>query len=573
MKLRDGHLQITCPCCIKCVRRKFIAKFLWDSRSIIGALLWFIFIHFGAAILTIRLVPFLIALIGFWAGFAFSEPDNLVEQGRRIYQLGVLPDGSALASVGAAGTAVSGQRAACVSCHRRSGMGGREGGRLIAPITGPILFAKAVPYWPVRPNRPTPPVTPMRQDSRSAYDSTTLVQAIREGIDPDGNALSELMPRFQLDALASKALVAYLQQLSAAPAPGLSPQMLQLATIITPDADSSRSKTVVETLTAWAKGGALGGMPINFQVWRLEGNSSTWGEQLERFYKQQQPFAVISGAGGAQWKPVSDFCERTGTPCLFPVVDLAQNDDTKFYSLYFSTGVPLEAQLLHGYLETLSPKPRRIIQLVGSFAGESAATQLAESLPAMSMETRRWSTNLLAQLISDLQPDDLLIGWLSTAQLQALSAAVPQVPQGSQVIFSAQLAPPDKTNLPVAWRERARWISARSDPTRRHGNAVIGLVPWAQHLQLPLDDEALMADIYAATYYFGDALARMRGRWNREYLIETLENADYRRAVGGAYYLLSMAAGQREAAKSGHIQGFVAPDYQRIQPIGDRLVP
>ncbi len=520
-----------------------------------------------------RLILTLIVIVGLVAGPAPSAADNLVEQGRIIYQSGILPDGSQLTAVGAAGNKVIGQEAACVGCHRRSGMGSREGSLSVSPITGPILFARAIPFRPNRPGRPPQEITPLRQDSRAAYDSATLVRAIRDGIDSSGRPLIELMPRYQLDEPFAASLVAYLQQLSAAPVPGLEPDMLRLASIVTPDASALRSQTVVETLTAWAKGGALGGLPINLEIWRLEGAESTWREQLDRFYLRQPPFAIISGAGGPYWAPVSDFCERTTIPCLFPIVDLAASDDLDFYSLYFSTGVPLEARLLSRYLSEVAQRPGRIVQLIGNTAGEAAARQLAASLPNMVVDMRRWRADAPTQAVTDLKVDDLLIGWLDPVELQALSNALPEGLGTQQMIFSAQLAPPEETALPMTWRRWVRWVSVRSDPARRYGNAVIGLIPWAKHLRLPLAEEALLADIYAATYYFGDALARMRSRWNREYLIETLETADYKRAVGGAYFSLSLAAGQREAAKVGHLIGFAEPDYQRITPIGPRLLP
>ena len=92
-------------------------------------------------------------------------------------------------------------------------------------------------------------------------------------------------------------------------------------------------------------------------------------------------------------------------------------------------------------------------------------------------------------------------------------------------------------------------------------------------MRLPLDERSLMPQIYAATYYFAEALASMRGSWNREYLLETLENADFDRAAGSAYVSLSLAPGQREAAKGGHLLGFAEPDFSQVVIIGDRLTP
>jgi hypothetical protein len=141
------------------------------------------------------------------------------------------------------------------------------------------------------------------------------------------------------------------------------------------------------------------------------------------------------------------------------------------------------------------------------------------------------------------------------------------------IVFSAQLAAPGRVQLPPAWRRDARWVSARSDPQQLRGKNVMGLLPWAEQLKLPLKEEAVMAEVYAATHFFGDALARMRGRTSREYLLETLEGAHFKRPAGGAFFSLSLGPGQREAAKGGHLLGHGGREGDQIVTVGERLTP
>ena len=520
-----------------------------------------------------RIAELLLGLAMLAAGTSVMADDALVEQGRRIYQQGLLTDGQPLRAVSAGNARLSGEQAACIVCHRRSGMGSREGAQAVSRITGPALYARPVPYWPVRPGREVR-VKPSRRDTRSPYDDSTLARALREGIDPDGNPLTTLMPRYALSEADTRAVITYLRQLSAGPVPGLEEgRKLHLATIVTADADPVRSKLVGDTLTAWARAGALGGVPLALQVWKLEGPADTWGRQL-RAYNQRQPvYAVISGAGRAQWTPVRDFCEQAGLPCLFPSVDLAPSDPGDFYTLYFSRGVPLEARMLARHLNDMSPAPARVVQLVSEEAGSAAAQLLGAELQAVPNEIRRWQSGTPATLLSGLKPRDVLVAWLQPEELKQLARALPNSPQTAHVFVSAQLAPADKTDLPLAWRKNVRWISAHSDPTRLYGKGVLGLMPWAAHLHLPLDEQPMMAEIYAATYYFGDALARMRGSWNREYLLETLENSHFNRPAASAYISLSLAAGQREAAKAGNLLGFSGPDLKDVVVFGSRLAP
>jgi hypothetical protein len=78
---------------------------------------------------------------------AIEPDDSLIETGRRIYEDGVLPGGELLHAVRPEGFVMKGSYAACVTCHRRSGMGSVEGSIdstiLVPPVAGPVLFAPA----------------------------------------------------------------------------------------------------------------------------------------------------------------------------------------------------------------------------------------------------------------------------------------------------------------------------------------------------------------------------------------------------------------------------------------------
>jgi hypothetical protein len=524
----------------------------------------------------LALAALLLLRLGRQDAIAAESQDDRVERGRSIFATGLASSGVPIKALSAGGSTLLGAQAACTTCHRRSGMGSNEGGVAVSPVTGPILYSRPHRSWPQRPGREGPEIKPLRQDSREAYDDARLARALSMGIDASGRPLSPLMPRYELSPADMDALIAYLRQLSAGAPAGLHDRTLHLATVVTPDADPARARIVTETLNAWARSGALGGIAIDLQVWRLQGEPSGWTQQLRAFNASQPVYAVISGAGRARWDPVRDFCEKEAVPCLFPIVDLAPDESRDFYTVYLSRGVPLEARILARHFEDMEPRPSRVVQLFDDEAGAHSARMLAEQFgDRVTMVSRRWNPEALASLIDDLQPSDAVVGWLNPMHLGALARFRPRGLGARMVVYSGQLAPPEKTELPLAWRQEARWISAHSDPQRVRGNGVLGLVPWMERLKLPLvpEDEALLSEVYAATYFFGDALARMHGHWSREYLLETLESAHYTRAAGAAYYSLSLAPGQREAAKAGHLLGFAGTDFQQVVPIGPRLAP
>src|SRR5882762_127335 len=75
-----------------------------------------------------------------WAcalGAAHASP----AAGETLYRRGLLPSGEPVRAVREAGASMQGTDAACVNCHRRSGLGSSEGRITIPPISGQYLFA------------------------------------------------------------------------------------------------------------------------------------------------------------------------------------------------------------------------------------------------------------------------------------------------------------------------------------------------------------------------------------------------------------------------------------------------
>ena len=115
----------------------------------------------------------------------------LVRAGEAIYLRGELPSGARLQGLREnAVPGVSGAQAACVNCHRRSGLGSthqsnglnsKASGNQIPPIAGRYLFEGNAGHAQAN----LPYVDGMRSN-RSPYTPATLARALREGIDADG---------------------------------------------------------------------------------------------------------------------------------------------------------------------------------------------------------------------------------------------------------------------------------------------------------------------------------------------------------------------------------------------------
>jgi hypothetical protein len=88
---------------------------------------------------TVRRVLAGLCLLLAQGGLAAEPPAAVVAShlaGQPIYRDGLLASGEPVRATVQKGVVLSGAEAACVNCHRRSGLGGSEGQNPIRPIAG-----------------------------------------------------------------------------------------------------------------------------------------------------------------------------------------------------------------------------------------------------------------------------------------------------------------------------------------------------------------------------------------------------------------------------------------------------
>ena len=512
---------------------------------------------------------------GMPAGTLDAAPDAAA--GARIYLDGILPSGAPLQARRENETRVQGATAACVSCHRRSGLGNVEGQSVVPPITTKYLMRSALENGS---DFDMSHVEGFHQ-GHVPYTDETLAHALREGQAADGRTMSGLMPRYELDAAAMADLIAYLHGLGAGPFPGVSETQLQFATIITPDADPVERQAMLEVMQRFFKGQAdviaAETRPLRtsreikyrvtrqwrLHVWELSGPPQGWQEQLESLQRTQPVFAVISGLGRATWAPVHRFCEAAHLPCLFPNVDLPVVREQDFYPVYFSRGVLLEADLLAQWLAA-HPGPGsggRLLQVArAGDVGSEAAPALAAALsaryaqralrlaPAAAPPVPSW----WAETLQGLGPADTLVLWMRPQDLRSLPA---EPPKAGTILLSGLMGGMESAPLPPAWRARVHMSYPEDLPERRLArmNFPFG---WLRVQQLPLTAERVQVNTYLACVIASETLGHMLDSFVPEYLIERLEMMISRRLANAYFPRLGLAPGQRFASKGGYVVHF-----------------
>jgi len=524
--------------------------------------------------------------------------DRAVDPGEAIYVRGATSSGMPVTASRGPESAVEGQAAACANCHQRSGLGGREGRIVVPPITTRYLYR---PRAGEVEERDIPFVAGMRGD-REPYTPATLARAIRDGVDSEGRTLDFLMPRYDLGDADLAAVIDHLKAIDRSDVPGVTRTTLHFATIITPDADPARKSGMLAVMNQFIADRnarqmapaphlvtsgrtSVSGMMFKVQrqwklhVWELTGPESTWQAQLERHLAAEPVFAVISGLGGARWAPVHAFCERQSLPCLFPNVDAPPLDaDRDFYSVYFSRGVFLEAELLarHMLADSARPTPMRVLQVFREGdSGEAAAAAFEGVARSGAMQVSRRAIPRgapVAAVAGALGGDpraDAVVLWLRPSDLAGLP---PQPPAHAAIYLSGQMATLEHAPLPPAWRARVEMSYPCDLPDHRRVRVDFAM-SWFNARHIALVSERTQIDTYLALGLLSETLKAMTDTFVRDYLVEHMEETLAHRIMTGYYPRLGMATGQRYASKGGYLVRFAAAKGTAVVAVGDWTVP
>jgi hypothetical protein len=524
--------------------------------------------------------------------------DERMRLGERIYREGILPSGRLLRGRRAGGADVLGAQAACVQCHRRSGMGMVEGTRIIPPIAGPFLFQPRAQSFAELDGRHTrgPDLAHAigRDRARPPYTNKTLGRAICDGIDASGGSLEAWMPRYDLDAAEVELLVDYLRLLSDRWSQGVTRDRLHFATVVTPGVDRRRARALVDVLAAffavhnagnrlerlrdrpYLPSGPRTYRSWELHVWELRGPPESWGAQLAGYEQRQPVFALLSGISDGAWAPVREFCEERRVPCWFPTVDLPVTSDTDSYSVYFSKGVMLEAELLAHRLAELAPVAgRRVIEIRrDDVAAAGAARSLLRALrqPTIGVEERvlpELDAARLRAAIADATSADTLVLWLRDSDVAQL-AKVP-APR-AEAYFSATLTGGEQDSIPPAWKERARLLYPFELP-RQRDFSMSRFHSWLKTRGLELVDERVQAEAYLASVLMSEKVDEMLEYLYRDYLMERAEAILSMHLSTVLYHRLSLGPAQRFASKGGYIARFATRDGRALAAEGDWIVP
>ncbi|MBL8288682.1 MAG: hypothetical protein JNL85_11925 [Rubrivivax sp.] len=489
---------------------------------------------------------------------------STLDEGRALYE-GRHP---ALAATlrGESRTPLPAQQAACLSCHRPSGLGSFEGEAVVPPISSGLLSR---PFDPATTRRYGPrgqPGEPGVPRVRPAYDAAALHRLLTEGVAPDGRALGPLMPRYTLAPRHSEALLAFLDTLGTQPAPGVDDDVVHFATITGDDVPEAQARQLVLLLEQFiARKNAQTRGEVQRRAaarrtehvmyaryrrwelhhWALRGAPDTWPRQLAALYAARPVFAVLSGRSDRDWSPVHRFCEAERVPCLFPITAWP-HETGGFYTAYFSGGVLAQARWLAqaGEAAPAAPAPGRPWLVLGGDAQheQAQAQRIASALggeggaAAAITASGHWHGEPV--IVSALPARE--VAQRLAAGMASARAAAPRV------YLLAGASPP--ASEPVAWPPGVdvQWVTQQAADATRLARARA----WWRAQGLRPADEALAAQVLFAATAAVESLVHVDERFSREYCLEKLEHNLENMPPLTAYPRLALGPNQRLAAKS-----------------------
>jgi mono/diheme cytochrome c family protein len=488
------------------------------------------------------------------AGAGDSAPDAAA--GRRMYRAGNRPSGEPQTGTVIGDAPFLGTQFSCQSCHGRSGMGAAEGEYIVPPITARFLYA------------------PSAQPKRPAYDRESLSRALREGLDPTGRSLNPIMPRYRISDDEAAHLGAYLAGLSPGQSPGVDDKVIRLATVVTDDVSPDARDAVLAVLRTYVdeknrqtrleeerpdRGTTPESrLPTLFRewvldVWTLTGPSKDWREQLEKRYRREPVFALLSGLSASSWGPIGRFCESHEIPCLFPGTDLPDAEEGDFYTLHFSRGLELEANLIASHLAA-QPVDNVIQVFCGPTLARAAAalrsTLMQKGVTVEDLEfacEERLPVVGLASRMAKI-PGSAAVLWVRRGRLAELERPLPP----GRIYFSSTLLDRDLGG-PLLSAPGPVFVA---HPYRLPGESDPGLkrfTVWARTRGIELRHPRLQAEAFFACLAANDGITHMERYFMRDYVLDMLDHAQDLALYLPIHPRATLGPGQRFLTKGGYV--------------------
>ncbi|MEW8029267.1 MAG: hypothetical protein AB2792_17910 [Candidatus Thiodiazotropha sp.] len=489
--------------------------------------------------------------------------------GKQLYTEGLLPNGDLVKATIQGDITVEGDQLICETCHRKSGMGSTEGQQVVPAVAGNLLF-KPLKLPITKP--PEPPIY------REAYNRETLMAAIRDGIDANGEPLDPFMPRYEISDEMLDGLMVYLDTLSKTVSPGVTEDTIHFATIVLSSNSDGDNKALLDVMeqyvlqknieTRYESKRAMNApwhkewlfkpyRKWQIHTWELKGDKESWPDQLSEYYRKQPVFALINGHVPHGWEFVHEFCERETMPCLFPTTSLPVVDETDFYTIYLTKGAVHEAEAVASHI-TKSLSVRSVTQFIdkSSQLSRVSAASLRMELNKSGIaidDVMLEETTEPSKSLSEVDSDSAIVLWLDREKANKLLSGAGTLKTSQRIILSTLHYGADSNSIPPEIADTLVFVHTSEMP-KSTNKLLMRSTGWfrTKRIYNP-EKKEIQANAYFALKVVGDAIKHIRGYFYRDYFIEKIEHMIDDLPYTSIYPRISMAPDQRFVSRGYYI--------------------
>jgi ABC-type branched-subunit amino acid transport system substrate-binding protein len=244
------------------------------------------------------------------SGMVVLTPEE--KRGKQIYLRGTSASGrEIMAYLGEASLEVPGSAMTCAGCHGAEGQGKPEGGVTPSDLTWSALTK---PYGVVHANgRKHPP-----------YTERALELAVTRGLDPAGNRLLNVMPRYQMAREDLNDLIAYLKRLGTDRDPGVSDSEIRIGMLVPAQkgALAEMGAAIKSVVAAYFeevnRQGGIYNRKIELKFAETGDTAAASAANVQRLITDEQIFALSGAMIAGADKEIATLAQNSEVPLVGP---------------------------------------------------------------------------------------------------------------------------------------------------------------------------------------------------------------------------------------------------------------
>jgi ABC-type branched-subunit amino acid transport system substrate-binding protein len=455
------------------------------------------------------------------------------KRGKQIYVQGTSSSGvEILAYLGDASIEVPGSTMACANCHGLTGAGKPEGGVVPSNLTWEALTK---PYG----------ITHASGRKHPPYTERALELALTRGVDPAGNKLLNVMPRYQMSREDMADLIAYLKRLGKDIDPGVSESRIVIGTVLPARSDlAGISQAIKAVTTAYFdelnSQGGIYNRKIELKFIETAETTQATSAKVKRFVQDEQVFAMTGSFTAGADKELATLMQELEVPLVGPLTLYPQvGHPLNRHVFYLLSGMDGQARSLVNFASQKLTDGKASVALV--YPENELSTVVLEAikdqcqkkscgaLETYSYQSAHFDAPASARKLS--QSGRNMVFFLGTAEERlALMKEADKLGWSPLLYLPGVAVGKDVFEAPPSFNRKI-FLSFPTSPDDQTAEGIGEFRALATKYKLPATHLAIQLSVYGAAKILVEGLKRTGKDLSREKLVENLEGL-YQYATG-----------------------------------------